>query len=86
MKKSIATILLCSAMFGSTSWAQTASEPMTNDASSGHTDPIVKMRQQIAAANKEYNRKVAAAKKVYESEKAAAAKVRDHAIAAARGG
>jgi hypothetical protein len=86
MKKLIATVCLCAASLASTAWAQTASEPAANAAPSGNSDEIVKMRMQIAAANKEYNRKVAAAKKVYDSKKAAAAKVRDEAIAKARSG
>ncbi len=86
MKKLIATVCLCTATLASTAWAQTASEPAANAAPSANSDEIVKMRMQIAAANKEYNRKVAAAKKVYDKQKAAAAKVRDEAIAAARSG
>jgi hypothetical protein len=86
MKKVFATILLCTAALASTSWAQTASEPVANNASGGSTDEIVIMRQQISAANKAYDRKVATAKKVYDAQKAAAAKVRDEAIAAARSG
>jgi hypothetical protein len=86
MKKIIAAVCLCATTFAPAAWAQTASEPAANAASSGSSDEIVKMHMQISAANKEYNRKVAAAKKVYNRQKAAAAKVRDEAIAAARSG
>ena len=55
-------------------------------AQGGSTDPIVKMHEQIAAANQVYERKVAAAKKVYDRQKAAAAKERDAAIQTARYG
>ena len=85
MKKFFSAVLLCSAALASTSWAQSASEPAA-PAASGSSDEIVKMRMQIAAANREYNKKVAAAKKVYDAHKAAAAKVRDHQIEAARSG
>ncbi len=64
------------------SWAQ-------NDQSaphSGSNDEIVKMRMEVAAANKAYDRKVAAAKKVYDHKKAEAAKERDAAIATAHNG
>ena len=86
MKKIIAILSLGTATSASTSWAQTASEPAANTAPAGTPDEIVKMRMQIAAANRGYNRKVAAAKKVYDRQKATAAKVRDEAIAAARSG
>lgn len=48
-----------------------------------HPDEIVRMHQQVAAANREYNREVAAAKKVYDHKKAEAKKKRDAAVAAA---
>jgi hypothetical protein len=88
MKKFFTAVLLCSAALASTSWAQSASEPSAPaaPAAAGNSDEIVKMRMQIAAANREYNKKVAAAKKVYDAHKAAAAKVRDHQIEAARSG
>ncbi|MEM5326865.1 hypothetical protein VSR34_09690 [Paraburkholderia sp. JHI2823] len=44
------------------------------------------MRQQIAAANRAYDREVAAAKKVFDQKKAVAAKKRDAAIEAAHRG
>ena len=47
-------------------------------------DPIVKMRQEIAAARKVYSAKVAEDKKVYDDAKAVAGKERDAAIASAR--
>ncbi|MFP3566070.1 hypothetical protein SB772_17870 [Paraburkholderia sp. SIMBA_030] len=78
--------MLCTAALATTSWAQTASGPTANAASGGNTDEIVKMHQQVAAANKAYDRKVGAAKRVYNEQKAAAAKVRDEAITAAHSG
>jgi hypothetical protein len=64
------------------SWAQTdQAAPQT-----GSTDEIVKMRMEVASANKTYDKKVAAAKKVYDHKKAEAAKERDAAIAAAHQG
>lgn len=53
---------------------------------SGSNDEIVKMRMEVASANKAYDKKVAAAKKVYEHKKAEAAKERDAAIAKAHHG
>ncbi|WP_370889252.1 hypothetical protein [Caballeronia sp. RCC_10] len=50
------------------------------------SDEIVKMRMEVAAANKKYSQKVAAAKKVFDHKKAEAAKERDAAIEAAHGG
>lgn len=82
MKQLFSAVLLCSTALASTGWAQGASAP----AASGQSDEIVKMHMQIAAANREYNKKVAAAKKVYDAHKAAAAKVRDQQIEAARSG
>ena len=48
-----------------------------------HPDEIVRMHQQVAAADQEYNREVATAKKVYDHKKAEAKKKRDIAVAAA---
>jgi hypothetical protein len=53
---------------------------------SGHPDEIVRMRQKVAAANREYDHEVAAAKKVFDQKKAVAAKKRDAAIEAAHQG
>ncbi|TCG06713.1 hypothetical protein BZM27_24465 [Paraburkholderia steynii] len=55
-------------------------------ATAEHPDEIVKMHQQVAAANREYNREVAAAKKVYDHKKAEAKKKRDAAISVAHHG
>ncbi|MEX3901290.1 hypothetical protein AB4Y34_38940 [Paraburkholderia sp. BR10954] len=51
-----------------------------------HPDEIVRMHQQVAAANRVYNKHVAAAQKVFDEKKAAAKKERDAAIAAAHHG
>jgi hypothetical protein len=53
---------------------------------SEHPDEIVRMRQKVAAANREYDREVAAAKKVFDQKKAIAAKKRDAAVEAAHQG
>ncbi|EUC12629.1 UNVERIFIED_ORG: hypothetical protein BDU10_9922 [Burkholderia sp. CF145] len=55
-------------------------------AASEHPDEIVRMHQQVAAADREYNREVTAAKKVYDHKKAEAKKKRDVAVAAAHSG
>jgi hypothetical protein len=51
-----------------------------------HPDEIVRMHQQVAVADREYNREVAAAKKVYDHKKAEAKKKRDAAVQVAHGG
>lgn len=66
-------------------WAQGASGT-TAPSAADHPDEIVKMHQQVAAANREYDREVAAAKKVYDHKKGDAKKKRDVAVAAARQG
>lgn len=70
----------------SNGWAQPAAQADQGAAPAAHSDEIVKMRMEIAAANKRYNQKVAAAKKVYDHKKAEAAKERDAAVAAAHNG
>ena len=65
--------------------AQGASEANAPTAAQ-HPDEIVRMHQQVAAANREYNREVAAAKKVYDHKKAEADKKRDAAVEAAQQG
>jgi len=90
MKKLATSIIFATAIAASPVWAQTdtgaaapAAAPATAPAQ-GHNDAIVKMRQEIAAARKEYKQKVAAAQKVFDEQKAAAAKERDAAISSAR--
>ncbi|KXV16113.1 hypothetical protein CR51_01640 [Caballeronia megalochromosomata] len=80
------TVALLSIAIASTAWAQTAAQPDQGAAQPEHSDAIVKMRMEIAAANKKYNQKVAAAKKVYDHKKSEAAKERDAAIASAHNG
>lgn len=82
MRKLATMAMLAAAIMVSPAWAQTASAP----AAKGHSDSIVKMRQEIAAARKEYKQKVAEAQKVFDEAKAAAAKERDAAIKAAHAG
>jgi len=80
MQKLVTPLLLVAAILATPAFAQTSSGAATK----GHDDHIVQMRQEIAAARKEYDRKVDEAKKVFNEAKAAAAKERDAAIAAAR--
>jgi hypothetical protein len=66
-------------------WAQDTSGASAPSAAD-HPDEIVRMHQQVAAADREYNREVAAAKKVYDHKKSEARKKRDVAVAAAHRG
>jgi len=86
MKKAIATVMSVSLALlpGFASAQDNSAAPAA--AAADHPDEIVKMHQQVAAANREYNREVAAAKKVYDQKKAAANKKRDAAVAAAHSG
>ncbi len=86
MNRPRATAVVLSLLFVSSAYAQTVAQADQGAASSAHSDEIVKMRMQIAAANKKYNQQVAAAKKVFDHKKAEAAKERDAAIAAAHNG
>ena len=80
------TVGILAIAFATSAWAQTAA-PVDQAASQpAHTDEIVKMRMEVAAANKKYNQKVAAAKEVFDHKKVEAAKERDAAIAAAHNG
>ncbi|MGF6538971.1 hypothetical protein [Paraburkholderia youngii] len=86
MKISVfATSAIFVALSNSYAWAQDNSAT-TAPAAAEHPDEIVRMHQQVAAANRVYNKKVAAAKKVFDEKKAAAGKERDAAIAAAHQG
>jgi len=69
-------------MLATTTWAQENGSGSSTSAAS-HSDPIVRMHQQVAAANRVYEHEVAAAKKVYDHKKAEATKKRDAAIKAA---
>lgn len=79
MLKVATSVMFAMAIIASPVWAQTAS----GAGGQSHNDAIVKMRQEEAAAKKEYKRKVAEAQKVFDEQKAAAKKERDAAIAAA---
>ncbi len=80
------TISICVALsFTSAIWAQ-GNAGANLSTVSAHPDEIVKMHQQVAAADREYKREVAAAKKVYDHKKAEAKKKRDAAVAAAHNG
>jgi hypothetical protein len=86
MKSTIAVLL--AAVVGVASLgvrAQDSSGAGTSTAAQ-HPDEIVRMHQQVAAANREYDREVAAAKKVYDHKKAEAKKRRDAAVAVAHQG
>jgi hypothetical protein len=87
MKNTAAATFIASLalMSVSSAWAQGSTAP-SQMTPSANPDPIVRMHQQIDAANHEYDQEVAAAKKVYDHRKAAAKKKRDAAIAAARHG
>jgi hypothetical protein len=87
MKDTIAvvSIMLSALLASSVVWAQ-ESPAASPSAASQHPDEIVRMHQQVAAADREYNREVAAAKKVYDHKKAEARKKRDAAVAAAHSG
>lgn len=78
--------VLVSIAIATNAWAQAAAQADQGAAPPAHNDEIVKMRMEVAAANKKYNQKVAAAQKVFDHKKAEAAKERDTAIAAARNG
>ncbi|BCZ85679.1 MULTISPECIES: hypothetical protein [Paraburkholderia] len=84
MKNTIAAVMTASLALVSFSgvWAQ-SNPPST---ATEHPDEIVRMHQQVAAANREYDREVAAAKKVYDHKKAEAKKKRDAAIQVAHRG
>jgi hypothetical protein len=87
MKCTIAAVIAISfaLLCPSALWAQENSGASPAPASE-HPDEIVRMHQQVAAANREYNREVAAAKKVFDHKKAEAKKKRDAAVAAAHSG
>jgi hypothetical protein len=80
------SVALLAIVMATSAWAQTAAQTDQGAAQPAHNDEIVKMRMDIAAANKKYDQKVAAAKKVFDHKKAEAAKERDAAVAAARSG
>jgi hypothetical protein len=67
--------------FSHGAWAQ--GNAPASPAPTEHPDPLVRMHQQVAAANHLYDQKVAAAKKVYDHKKAEAKKERDAAVKAA---
>ncbi|MGF6603495.1 hypothetical protein P3T23_008249 [Paraburkholderia sp. GAS448] len=87
MKNTIAAVMTASLALVPVScvWAQgnPGASPST---ATEHPDEIVRMHQQVAAANREYNREVAAAKKVYDHKKAEAKKKRDAAVEVAHSG
>lgn len=87
MKISTAAVLatLIAVTSPSSVWAQSAPDAVSAPGAE-HPDEIVRMRQKVAAANREYDREVAAAKKVFDQKKAVAAKKRDAAIEAAHQG
>lgn len=87
MKNTIAAVMIGYAALVSVPCALAQGNSGANPPAAGeHPDEIVRMHQQVAAANREYNREVAAAKKVYDHKKAEADKKRDTAVAAARAG
>jgi hypothetical protein len=87
MKNTIAAVMTASLALVPVSgvWAQD-NPGATSSSATEHPDEIVRMHQQVATANREYNREVAAAKKVYDHKKAEAKKKRDAAIQVAHHG
>lgn len=84
--KHIGTAVLTGALalsFAHIAWAQGTS-PDSSPAAAEHPDALVRMHQQVAAANRVYDQKVAAAKKVYDHKKAEAKRERDAAVKAAQ--
>jgi vancomycin permeability regulator SanA len=86
MRRKIGATVLTALVLSWPAWAQSQTQPDASTAPAGSNDAIVKMRMEIAHANKTYDKKVNAAKKVYEHKKVEAAKERDTAIAAAHNG
>ena len=88
MKKAIASVITACLLLPPVSsvWAQESPAASPSAAAASHPDEIVKMHQQGAAANREYDREVAAARKVFDHKKAEARKKRNAAIEAAQSG
>ncbi|SAK81188.1 hypothetical protein AWB79_05294 [Caballeronia hypogeia] len=86
MNRPKGVVLLVAIAIATNAWAQAAAPADQGAAQPAHSDEIVKMRMEVAAANKKYDQKVAAARKVFDHKKAEAAKERDAAIAAAHHG
>ncbi|CAE6711056.1 hypothetical protein R69927_00736 [Paraburkholderia domus] len=87
MKNNTAVMMTVSLALVSSScvWAQ-GNPGASPGTAAEHPDEIVRMHQQVAAADREYNREVAAAKKVYDHKKAEAKKKRDAAVQIAHSG
>jgi hypothetical protein len=81
-----AVVVAVSIAIATSASAQTGTQTDQGTAQPAHSDEIVMMRMEIAAANKKYGQKVAAAKKAFDHKKAEATKERDAAIAAAHNG
>ncbi|MFP3566031.1 hypothetical protein [Paraburkholderia sp. SIMBA_030] len=87
MRNTIAAVMAVSVALVpfSSVWAQ-GNAGASQSTAAEHPDAIVRMHQQVAAANREYDREVAAAKKVYDHKKAAAKTKRDAAVEVAHRG
>ena len=87
VKNTIAAVVIvsCALISLPCTWAQ-GNSAASSPTGAEHPDEIVRMHQQVAAANREYKRELAAAKKAYDQKKAAADKKRDAAVAAAQQG
>ncbi|WNC94163.1 hypothetical protein RI103_25715 [Paraburkholderia sp. FT54] len=87
MKSTIAAVITASFVLlplsGVSAQESSGAKP---SATSEHPDEIVRMHQQVAAANREYRREVASAQKVFDHKKAEAKKKRDVAVEAAQHG
>ena len=86
MKSTIAVLITATLGLASVGAGAQDNTGAGTSAAAEHPDAIVKMHQQVAAANREYDREVAAAKKVYDHKKAEAKKKRDAAISVAHHG
>lgn len=87
MKHTIAVAMAASLALASLpgAWAQ-GNSGASPSAAADHPDEIVRMHQQVAAANRQYDKEVAAAKKVYDHKKGLAKQKRDVAVEAAHHG
>ncbi|MPW22724.1 hypothetical protein GCT13_39455 [Paraburkholderia sp. CNPSo 3157] len=86
MKHTIAVLIAATLGLASLGVGAQNNSGAGTSAAAEHPDEIVRMHQQVAAANREYDREVAAAKKVYDHKKAEAKRKRDAAISVAHHG
>jgi hypothetical protein len=80
MKKTIVALLISTAGMASAGWAQGTAVPVQADT----TDTIVRMHEQVQAAQRVYEKKKTAAKRVYDQRVNVAKQERDATIKTAR--